>query len=59
MSGPARRARLRLLRLGRLFLGRNKLRRPSDRIEGAVIAALLAAFLSVSVWAACLAGHLY
>jgi hypothetical protein len=59
MYGPVRRARRRLLRLGRLFLGRNKLRRPCDRIEGAIIAVLLVAFLSVSVWAACLAGHLY
>jgi hypothetical protein len=48
-----------LLRLGRLLLGRNKLRRPCDRIEGAVIVLLLAAFLTESVWAACFAGHLY
>jgi len=59
MNGPVRRARLRLLRLGRLFLGRNKLRRPCDRIEGAFIAVLLAAFLGAFGWAAGMAGHLY
>ena len=59
MNGPVRRARLRSLRLGRLFLGRNKLRRPCDRIEGAIIAVLLAVFLSASVWAVGMAGHLY
>lgn len=59
MSGPARRARLRWLRLARLLLGRNTLRRPCDRIEGAIIVFLLAAFLTASVWAACFAGHLY
>ena len=59
MNGPVRRARRRSLRLGRLFLGRNKLRRPCDRIEGAVIAVLLAAFLGASVWAVGMAGHLY
>jgi hypothetical protein len=48
-----------LLRLGRLFLGRNKLRRPCDRIEGAIVAVLLAAFLGAFVWAAGMAGHLY
>ena len=58
MNGPVRRARRRLLRLGRLFLGRNKLRRPCDRIEGAIIAVSLAAFLTASVGAACIAGHL-
>ena len=58
MNGPVRRARRRLLRHGRLFLGRNKLRRPCDRIEGAIIAVLLAAFLTASVGAACIAGHL-
>ena len=59
MNGPVRRARRRLLRHGRLFLGRNKLRRPCDRIEGAIIAVLLAAFLTAAVGAACIAGHLY
>ena len=59
MNGSVRRARRRLLRHGRLFLGRNKLRRPCDRIEGAIIAVSLAAFLTASVGAACVAGHLY
>jgi hypothetical protein len=59
MRGPARRARLRLLRLGRLLLGRNKLRRSCDRIEGAVIVLLLAAFVTASVLAASFAGHIY
>jgi hypothetical protein len=59
MRGPARRARLRPLRLGRLLLGRNKLRRPCDRVEGAVIVLLLAAFVTASVWAASFAGHVY
>jgi hypothetical protein len=59
MKGPFRQARLRLPRLGRLLLGRNKLRRPCDRIEGAVVVLLLAAFLIASVWAVCLARHVY
>ncbi len=33
-------------RLARLLIGRNKLRRPSDRIEGAVVLLLAAAFLT-------------
>ena len=33
-------------RLARLFIGRNKLRRPSDRIEGAVVVLLSAVFLA-------------
>jgi multisubunit Na+/H+ antiporter MnhC subunit len=58
MRASARRARP-LRRLGRLFLERNELRRPADRIEAAVIAFLTAAFLTAVVVAACLAGHLY
>jgi hypothetical protein len=58
MRGPARRARLRLLRSG-LFLGRNKLRRRCDRIEGAVVVLLLAVFVTAAAWAASLAGHIY
>jgi hypothetical protein len=46
-------------RLTRLLLGRNELRRPCDRIEGAVLIALSAAFLTATVAAALLAGHLY
>lgn len=33
-------------RLGRLLIGRNELRRPSDRFEGAVMVTLLAAFIA-------------
>jgi hypothetical protein len=58
MKGPVRRTG-RLARLGRLLIGRNKLRRPSDRIEGAVVLALSAAFLTACVAAVCLAGHVY
>jgi len=39
MGGPVQ-------RLARLFIGRNKLRRPSDRIEGAVVVLLSAVFLA-------------
>jgi hypothetical protein len=59
MSGSARRAGHPLRRLGRLLLGRNELRRPADRIEGAVIMSLVAAFLTATVAAASFAGHLY
>ena len=46
-------------RLARLLTGRNALRRPVDRIEGAVLVALSAAF-GVAVAIACLAGiHTY
>jgi hypothetical protein len=58
MRDSARRAVRRLLRLGRLLLGRNELRRPCDRIEGAVAFSLLAAFLTAAVVAACFAGRL-
>jgi hypothetical protein len=47
-----------LPRLARLLLGRNELRRPCDRIEGAIVVALSAAFLTTTVMAALLAGHL-
>lgn len=43
----------------RLFLGRNELRRPCDRIEGAILVALSAAFLTVIALAVLLAGHVY
>jgi hypothetical protein len=59
MRGSARRAGRPLRRLARRFLGRNELRRPADRIETAVIACLVAAFLTAAVAAACFAGHLY
>lgn len=58
MRDSARRVVRRLLRPGRLLLGRNELRRPCDRIEGAVAFSLLAAFLTTAVGAACFAGRL-
>jgi len=48
-----------LPRLARLLLGRNELRRPSDRIEGVVVVALSAAFLMAAVMAAFMAEHIY
>ena len=48
-----------LPRLARLLLGRNELRRPSDRIEGCVVAVLLVAFLTAAVTAVLLAVHTY
>lgn len=59
MGGSTRRAGGSLPRLRRLVLSRNELRRPSDRIEGAIIALLVAAFLATVVAAACFAGHIY
>jgi hypothetical protein len=59
MSGTVRRPDGPLPRLARLFLTRNELRRPCDRVEGAILAALAAAFLTVLVLAAVLAGHVY
>jgi hypothetical protein len=48
-----------LARLARLLLGRNELRRPSDRIEGCVVAVLLVAFLTATVTAVFLAVRTY
>jgi hypothetical protein len=59
MTGSARRARRPLRRLGRLLLGQNELRRPSDRSEAAVIVSLVAAFLTAAAAAGCLAWHLH
>lgn len=59
MRVSARRAGHPLRRLGRLFLGRNELRRPADRIETAVVVVLAAAFLTPAAVAASFAGHLY
>ena len=39
--------------------GRNELRRPCDRIEAAILVSLSAAFLTATVMAALLAGHVY
>ena len=46
-------------RAARLFLCRNELRRPSERIEAAIVAGLLAAFVAAVVVAAFLALHVY
>jgi hypothetical protein len=59
MTGRAGRAPGPVPRLARMFLGRNELRRPCDRVEGAILVALSAAFLTVIVLAGVLAGHLY
>jgi hypothetical protein len=59
MSGEVHGTAGPLPRLARLLLGRNELRRPCDRIEGAILLALSAAFLTSTVVAALLAGHLY
>jgi hypothetical protein len=59
MSGEIHRADRPLTRLARLLLGRNELRRPCDRIEGAILVALSAALLTVIALAALLAGHVY
>jgi hypothetical protein len=47
------------LRLARLFLHRNELRRRSERIEAAVLAGLLAVFVGAVVVAAFIAAHVY
>jgi hypothetical protein len=47
------------LRMARLFLRRNELRRPSERIEAAVVAGLLAVFVAAVVVAAFLAARVY
>ena len=46
-------------RLARLLAGRNPLRRPHDRIEGATILVLTVAFLAAMAWASFLGAHLY
>ena len=43
----------------RMFLRRNELRRSSDRVEGVVLAVLMAAFVAAVVVAALLAAHVY
>lgn len=59
MSGKARWAGRRLPRLARLLAGRNQLRRSYDRIEGAVLVAMCAAFLVAVAGASGLGVHLY
>jgi hypothetical protein len=46
-------------RLARLLAGRNPLRRPHDRMEGATILVLTVAFLATMMWAAFLGARLY
>jgi hypothetical protein len=59
MNGKVRQVDGRLPRPARLVFGRNELRRPCDRIEGAILLAVSAAFLTVLALAALLAGHIY
>jgi hypothetical protein len=47
------------LRMVRLFLRRNELRRPSERIEAAVVAGLLAVFVAATVVAVFLAARVF
>ena len=68
-SAPVRRAKAaavitnvkarRVSRLARLLTGRNALRRPVDRIEGVVLVALSAAFLSAVAFACIVGTHTY
>jgi hypothetical protein len=46
-------------RLARLLTGRNALRRPVDRIEGVVLVALSAAFLTAAAFACIVGAHIY
>ena len=48
-----------LVRTARLFLPRNELRRPSERVEAAVIAGLLAAFVAATVLAGFIAARVF
>lgn len=59
MSGRARRLIHQIQRLARLLAGRNPLRRPHDRIEGATILVLTVAFLATMAWASFLGTRLY
>ena len=59
MNVTARGATRRMSRLVRWLAGRNALRRPVDRIEGAVLLTVSAAFLVAVVVAAILGAHTY
>jgi hypothetical protein len=66
MTGPAtspgfkgRRLIRAVHRLARLLAGRNPLRRPYDRIEGAILLVLAAAFLAAMAGASLAGTHLY
>ena len=59
MNGRVRGLIRSVQRLARLLAGRNQLRRPADRIEGALLLTLSAAFLAAIAGAAVLGAHLY
>jgi hypothetical protein len=59
MPGEAKGAARAWRRLARLLIGRNKLRRPSDRIEGVVVLLLSAAFLAAVVAAPVFGAAIY
>ena len=59
MNVKARGATRRMSRLVRWLAGRNALRRPVDRIEGAVLVTLFAVFLAAMTVASILAAHTY
>jgi len=59
MPSQARTAERPMRRAARLLLGRNELRRPCDRVEGAVVVFLLAAFLAAIAGAVLLGVHVY
>jgi hypothetical protein len=59
MSFKGRRLIRAVHRLTRLLIGPNPLRRPHDRIEGAVLLALSAAFLAAMAGASLIGVHLY
>jgi len=58
-SEPVRARPRRMSRLVRWLAGRNTLRRPVDRIEGAVLVALTAAFLAAMAVASVIGAHTY
>ena len=59
MAGEARVATSPWRRLARLLIGPNKLRRPADRIEGAVVVLLLATFLAALIAAPIFGAAIY
>lgn len=59
MSSEAKAAARPLRRLARLALGRNELRRSSDRVEATVVVVLWAAFLAAVVAASCFGVRTY
>jgi hypothetical protein len=59
MPRQARTAARGMLPSARMLLGRNELRRGCDRVEGAVVLLLLAAFLVAIAGAFVLGGHIY